>query len=227
MAAARRVDIGADLVQPVTHIVGELSNRPCGTKPFKQRNVLRRIGSLGALVVRVGVAVSIVALVMLSVPHLSTGEAARHIGGTRRDFLANVCSGAEVKSVVRRVVNAFNLGDIAVFDGLIATEPGFKWFSVGGAPGRRVGSASTKRSTLTRYVQMRHKKGERLTLLRLRFQGTTKTAARIYGNFNFTVIRRARDYPARMVPGKGAADCAYDPPRIMVWALGGRSIGAP
>lgn len=206
-------------------MIRQLLNQLCGRRPFKQRSLRLRFGSIGARVVRIGVAVSTFAVVVLWVPHLASGEVARHIGGVRGISLPNACSGAEVKSVVRRVVNAFNRGELAVFDGLIATEPGFKWFSVGGAPGRRVGTASTKRSTLIRYVQMRHRKGERLTLLRLRFQGTTKTAARIYGNFNFTGIRSARDYPARMVPGKGAADCAYDPPRIMVWALGGRSIG--
>ena len=128
------------------------------------------------------------------------------------------CSGSEVKPVVRRLIRAFNDGNAKTVDNLVAKEPRFKWLAVGG-PDRRLGTAATVRSTLTQYVLKRHRQNDRLRLIRLRFQGATMRNT--IGHFNLLLVRQARDYAPRTVPGKGAVVCNLDSRLLIVWALGG------
>jgi hypothetical protein len=128
----------------------------------------------------------------------------------------DACSRGEVKALVRAVLIAFNRGDAFTFNGLIAQRPAFKWFSVGGAPGRRIRSAAFDRAGLSRYVLSRHRQGERQRLVRFRFNGK----GAVHAHFDFSVIRSARDHRAERVTGKGAVDCTLRPPRIAVWSLG-------
>jgi hypothetical protein len=126
------------------------------------------------------------------------------------------CSSGEVKILVGAVLGAFNRGDTLTFNSLIAQRPAFKWFSVGGAPGRRIRAAAFDRAGLPRYVLSRHRQGERQRLVRFRFNGR----GAVHAHFDFSVIRSARDHPAERVTGKGAIDCTLQPPRIAVWSLG-------
>jgi hypothetical protein len=130
---------------------------------------------------------------------------------------ASACSGDSVKRLVRRLVAAINSGDLDLVDELVAKGSAFKWYAVGGAPGRRLRAAALNRKTLLPYLAARHRLGERLRLVHLRFQGVSEGK---YGNFNFDVVRSARDYPAKLVPGKGAVDCRLRPPRVAVWVIG-------
>lgn len=131
---------------------------------------------------------------------------------------AGSCSGDSVKRLVRRLVGAINRGDLHLVDELVAKGSAFKWYAVAGAPGRRLRAAALNRKTLLPYLAVRHRRGERLRLIHLRFQGVSEAGA--YGNFNFDLVRSARDYPAKLVPGKGAADCKLRPPRVAVWVIG-------
>jgi hypothetical protein len=126
------------------------------------------------------------------------------------------CSGAGVEQLVRGVLGAFNRGDIPTFDSLVAGKPAFKWFSVSSRVGRRVQSAAFDRTSLPRYVSLRHRRGERQPLVRFSFNGRSA----VHAHFDFSVIRSARDYAPKRVTGKGAVDCTLTPPRIAVWSLG-------
>lgn len=128
-----------------------------------------------------------------------------------------LCSRAGVEALVRGVLGAFNRGDTLTFNSLIAQRPAFKWFSVSGAPGRRVRSAAFDRAGLPRYVSSRHRRGERQRLVRFSFNGRSV----VHAHFDFSVVRSARDHPPKRVTGKGAVDCTLTPPRIAVWSLGG------
>lgn len=128
------------------------------------------------------------------------------------------CSGPAVKGLVRSLVTALNTGDLASVDQLVAKGTAFKWYSVSGAPGRRVGAAAVKRATLLRYLRARHRQKERLDIRSLRFQGPK--GGRV-GNFNFVVIRTALDYGPKTIIGKGAVDCRRARPKVVVWSLGG------
>jgi hypothetical protein len=128
----------------------------------------------------------------------------------------NGCARVGVEQLVRAVIGAFNRGDVVTFDRLVAEEPAFQWFSVSGAPGRRVRAAAFDRTTLLRYVVSRHRRGERQRLFRFRFTGR----GAVHAHFDFSVVRTARDHPAERVTGKGAVDCTLVAPSIAVWSLG-------
>jgi hypothetical protein len=126
------------------------------------------------------------------------------------------CSRGDVEVLVRRVLSAFNRGDVAAFNRLIAQRPAFKWFSVGGEPGRRIQSAAFDRAGLPRYVTARHRQRERQQLMTFGYNGRSGG----YAHFDFSVIRSARDHPSERVVGKGAVACSLRPARVAVWSLG-------
>jgi hypothetical protein len=138
-------------------------------------------------------------------------------GGVREaDPSKATCTRTGVETIVRGVLRAFNRGDVPTFMGLIAEEPAFNWFSVGGEPGRRIRSAAFNRASLPRYVSVRHRQRERQQLVLFDFNGRSAG----YGHFAFSVIRSARDHPAERVSGKGAVDCSFQPALVAVWSLG-------
>jgi hypothetical protein len=125
------------------------------------------------------------------------------------------CSAAETSRTVRSLVVAFDAGDVASVNALVATGPAFKWFSAPG-PDARLGQAAYDRATLGAYVRKRHRHHERLTIRRI---GTTNRAD---GNFALVLERRADDYSRRVIDGKGAVSCAGAAPKVIVWSLGSR-----
>lgn len=133
------------------------------------------------------------------------------------DPRAITCRRTIVVQTVRRFLVAINHGDIESADRLVARGAAFKWYAVGGQAGRRLGTSATRRSTLRAYLLARYRQSEQFRLVRLRYHGTTE---RRYGNFNFDVLRHARDFPARTVTGKGALDCRLSPAKIAVWVIG-------
>lgn len=115
------------------------------------------------------------------------------------------CSEAVTNGVVRSVVRAFNAGDTATLDRLIAQPPRFRWFSAPG-PQARFNTNAFRRSTLPEYVRGRHRHKERLTIVRLA---------------GLVVARHADDYPRRVVDVKRTVDCTPGkPPALIVWSVG-------
>jgi hypothetical protein len=117
--------------------------------------------------------------------------------------------------VVHAVVRAFNRGDTAALNTLVAPAGRFQWFSAPG-PDARLGPAAYRRSTLAAYVRKRHRHHEQLTLRRI------STGPNANGNFDMRLVREADDYRRRLIEGKGAVDCTSSPLKLMVWSLGGR-----
>jgi hypothetical protein len=132
------------------------------------------------------------------------------------------CAAIEVRSLVTSFIRAFNGGDSELLDRLYAKAPDFKWYSTGG-PGVRLAPAAMDRSSLVRYFARRHARGERLTLRTFRFNGNTNTPPlKPYGNFVFTLTRRASDLRPTPYHGKGAAHCYPGDDVIIVWSMARR-----
>jgi hypothetical protein len=126
------------------------------------------------------------------------------------------CSRTETEQLVTSFISAFNRGDLAALDSLIAYEPAFQWYSVSTAPGRRVREEADDRNTLAAYFASRHRVAERLELKRFRFDNRTFG----YGGFRFAMTRFANDLNTQTVLGKGAVNCTLDPPSLVVWSMG-------
>lgn len=124
------------------------------------------------------------------------------------------CTAATVRTLVSQFVHAFNDGDRVTLQRLWADQGhGFEWYSTD-APGQRIRAAAKDRAGLERYFAVRHAAGESLHLTSFQFNGN----AAGYGNFQYTLIRRAHDLAPTLYTGKGAALCGSTP-RLGVWSM--------
>ncbi|SRR6266511_959897 len=128
------------------------------------------------------------------------------------------CSGVSTIRVTRALASAFNRGNTKTVDRLVAQSPAFQLFAAPG-PNARLGAEARRRSTLLRYVRVRHRQRERLTLLDVNASG------RPAGTFRLIVVRQAKDYARRVVRGQGMAVCAGARAKIVAWSLGSRRLG--
>lgn len=130
------------------------------------------------------------------------------------------CDVATVSGTLRAFVRAYNRGDLRRLDELFSREH-FVWYSSGG-PGVRRLSDAENRATLIAYFRRRHRQGDRLSLLTLRFNGYE--SQRDLGHFELSGTRRADDFRGgrwfRLL-GKGALDCSNPPVTIAALSLGG------
>jgi len=127
------------------------------------------------------------------------------------------CAPTEARTTFDAFVRAFNRGDDAALERLIAPTRSFVWFSVSGA-GRRLGDRSKDRSTLVRYFATRH-------LLRDRLSDTSFSGggnANGYAHFGFLLTRSADDELPARYEGKGAVICDDSGDTIAVWSMGRR-----
>jgi hypothetical protein len=140
------------------------------------------------------------------------------------------CTVAEVHQLVARFIRAFNAGASGQLGTLWAKDdhdgdagtPSFQWYSTG-KPGARLGREAEDRSTLIRYFQVRHRRGERLGLVSMSLGGN----ANGYFHFGFRIRRQARDMRRPGVfEGKGAAICSSARAQLAVWSVGPRVSGS-
>ncbi|MDQ3823894.1 MAG: hypothetical protein M3321_11725, partial [Actinomycetota bacterium] len=132
------------------------------------------------------------------------------------------CDVAIVRATLAAFVRAYNRGGERTLDRLFSRTR-FVWYSAN-APGARLRAAASNRATLMRYFRARHRRGDRLVLLRYRFNGYARGAD--LGNFDFGARRRADDFRGGAwfeLTGKGALDCARPPATFAVLSLGGPS----
>jgi hypothetical protein len=130
-----------------------------------------------------------------------------------------LCTAEEVETLVGRFVGAFGKGDVDELDGIFAHEPEFEWYSTD-APGERLTPVANDRPSLVPYLRDRHALGEKLTLHSFTFNGNT-TGTRRYGNFVYTLTRRASDLDPTPYRGKGAALCYRNRSDVIfVWTMG-------
>jgi hypothetical protein len=116
------------------------------------------------------------------------------------------CHEHGARQLVTRFISAFNRGDSRSLDAVFARGMAWRWYSVGTAPGKRVGGPAYNRSTLLKYFRARHKKNERLELQYFSFNGVSDG----FGHFEYEVVRRADDMRAprrKLYHGKGAVSC--------------------
>jgi hypothetical protein len=152
---------------------------------------------------------------------LSTGSlrASLNFQAVRAAERPTTCTTSEVETLVGRFVEAFNAGDTAALDRLFAREPEFEWYTTDG-PGERDIPLAYDRGSLVSYFRDRHDRGEALDLHSVTFNGNT-TGARTYGNFVYSLTRRADDLEPTDYRGKGAALCyPTRADQIFVWSMG-------
>jgi hypothetical protein len=127
-----------------------------------------------------------------------------------------LCTAPEVETLVRRFIDAFNMGDLHALDGVFAREPQFEWYSTD-APGERLHAAASDRSSLLPYFAGRHALNERLTLRSFKFNGNGSG----YGNFEYGLTRSAGDLRPTGYHGKGASFCYRNRSDVIfVWSMG-------
>jgi hypothetical protein len=125
------------------------------------------------------------------------------------------CTAGRVRRLVRAFAGAFNRGKARALDLSFAAEPEFRWYSTQ-APGERIGGNAAERDTLLQYFANRYRRGERLELRSVRFNGNGEG----YGHFDFRLVRRADDLEPTRLMGKGAAICFHEEDVIAVWSMG-------
>ena len=129
------------------------------------------------------------------------------------------CDVATVRAMLRAFVDAYNRGDLRRLDRLFS-RTGFRWYSAG-APGARFGAAAFDRRGLIPYFLARHRRGDRLALRSLRFNGYERD--RDVGHFELTGRRRATGFRGGRwfeIVGKGAIACRRPPVGIAVLSIG-------
>jgi hypothetical protein len=125
------------------------------------------------------------------------------------------CSDAEVNGLVSQFVGAFNAGSTRRLKG-VWSQNFFRWYSAT-APERH--SVVYTRRGLLAYVARRQRQHETLTLLTFKFNGYSSG----HGHFEYALMRRADDLnggDAARYYGKGAANCAATPHKLVVWSMG-------
>ena len=142
------------------------------------------------------------------------------LGATPAAPAGESCDERGTRVHVSRFISAFNRGDFKTLDRLFARGTGWRWYSVGTAPGRRIQGFAYERKTLVKYFRARHRKHERLELQYLQFNGLSSG----YRHFAFQVLRTADDIPGKVPTvyhGKGAMSCWAG--KLGVWAMGAAS----
>jgi hypothetical protein len=125
----------------------------------------------------------------------------------------STCTPAQTEAVFDAFIDAFDSGDAAALDRLIAPAQSFVWFSVSGA-GRRLGESSKVRSTVPKYFADRHAQRDQ-------FRDTTFQGGG-HGQFGFLLTRMADDELPSRYEGKGSVLCGDAGNVINVWSMAHR-----
>ncbi|MEA2411809.1 MAG: hypothetical protein QOC77_2370 [Thermoleophilaceae bacterium] len=162
--------------------------------------------------------------------------------------LPRACGARQIASRALAFEDAFNRGDAAALDDLVADAAHFQWFTVSdggihtqrgfGAEGRtsaREVSPPDQRPRLVPYLLARHRRGERMRLLEITVTYVPPRAwfpniADQVGGITFTTRRDGPDFPAlggsnRIGGGKAGFRCADG--RLLAWSMGLDAAHAP
>jgi hypothetical protein len=132
------------------------------------------------------------------------------------------CDVATTRAMLAAFVSAYNRGDFRRLDRLFSRTH-FVWYSAN-APGARLRGAASNRETLIAYFRARHRRGDRLALVRYRFNGYSGGSE--LGHFDWGARRRADDFRGGRwfeLTAKGALDCSRSPATFAVLSLGAPS----
>jgi hypothetical protein len=155
------------------------------------------------------------------------------------DTLPDGCHPRQVAELVISFVNAFNSGDQASLSRIFFVAEGpsppdfavrsydpWSWYTVGEVQaGGKIESkfVTSDQSELLRYFAKRHRKGERLRLLKISLTQTGLLGKVDNVGFVYVLNRTARDLepglggPARIASGQGAINCTNR--RIFAWRM--------
>jgi hypothetical protein len=134
----------------------------------------------------------------------------------------NQCTPQVVHIVVERFIDAFNRGDIAQLDRLVAQQPQFVWYATD-APGQRFNAEAQDRDNLMAYFAARHRQHEHLVLNSLDVTFTNASRGGLWAH----LTRSADDgLPPTRYSSKGEVQCSTMPSSLTVWAMG-RSPWSP
>jgi len=127
----------------------------------------------------------------------------------------NRCNELATRTAVQKFIGAFNAGDSARLEVVLASAETFRWYSTD-APGERFEPHARDRPGMASYVQQRHAQHERLELQRFKFDGVGAG----YANFELELTREADDgLPPTPYAAMGAVDCSAQPPTLAVWSM--------
>jgi len=166
-------------------------------------------------------------------------DPARVIVTSDDDSLPDGCHPREVAELVISFINAFNSGDQASLSRIFFVSEGpsppdfaergydpWSWYTVGEVQaGGKIESefVTYDQSELLRYFAKRHRKGERLRLLKISLTQTGILGKDDNVGFVYVLNRTARDLepgvggPARIASGQGAINCTNR--RIFAWRM--------
>jgi hypothetical protein len=128
-----------------------------------------------------------------------------------------LCTASETRKLVTSFVHAFNTGDARTLNRLWARRPDFRWYTASQSE-PRIKHSVFVRDRLVPYFARRHRQGERLRIVRFRFNGN----GGYHGHFEYRIQRTARDLTSAktMYDGKGAVVCFPKPRALAVWSMG-------
>jgi hypothetical protein len=130
------------------------------------------------------------------------------------DSAASRCPASTQVRLVRSLVAAFNTGNAAAVDRLVAPEPAFRWFSAIG-PDHRLGKRAEDRSTLRAYIRVRHRHRDHLTLM-----GFGSIDEQGHVDLSLVLKRRADDYrPPNPIRAKQDSVCPSGHAWLVVWSM--------
>jgi hypothetical protein len=128
-----------------------------------------------------------------------------------------LCTASETRKLVTAFIRAFNRGDARTLNRLWARRPDFRWYTAFQSE-PRVRHSVFVRDRLVPYFTRRHQQGERLRIVRLRFNGNSG----LHGHFEYRIQRTAPDLTSTqtLYDGKGAVVCFPKPRALAVWSMG-------
>ncbi|HEV3097759.1 MAG TPA: nuclear transport factor 2 family protein [Candidatus Dormibacteraeota bacterium] len=125
---------------------------------------------------------------------------------------ASPCTESSTRQVVTSFIDAFNKGDAARLDQLVADYSQYTT----DAPGEFSSPSPRNRSELIAYFARRHQAHERLTLESLQFGSQPANAF----NFQFELTRSADDLPAAPYTGSASVFCGNPSLTLINWGMG-------
>jgi hypothetical protein len=157
-------------------------------------------------------AVTLLAVVSLCYPGVMLGA------GTQEDVFFSQrstapCKAADVRQFLGEFVRAFNLGNRSQLTSLVSSE--FSWYTIDD-PLPRLRAGLYTRGDALQYFVRRHKVGEKMRVIRVRFNGNSEA----FGHFEFRLVRSARDLRPTKYQGKGATRCNRTGASLAAWSMG-------
>ena len=152
------------------------------------------------------------------IDYLRSGSRLSSASNTSSIPLEVNCTAGSVHDLVARFVSAFNAGSRRALEQVLAQAGyGWLWYSTD-RPDARTNGVADNRAGLGAYFLRRHNHQETLHLLSFRYNGINGQ----FGEFEYSLVRRADDLAASPYVGKGSVVCSSSPITLGVWSMARR-----